>query len=76
MRKLVSCDPFELMTDVPMVPSPFVPDIPEMPMVPVWLVVVIESAHAAIGNASASKARTTTTLLILIPRKFLVPNLP
>jgi hypothetical protein len=63
--KLVSSDPFELMTDVPMVPSPFVSGIPEIAIVPVWLVVVIVSAHAAMGNANASKARTTTTRLIM-----------
>ncbi len=52
------------MVEAPMVPSPLVPDIPEIAMVPVWLVDVIVSAHAAIGNASASTASNTTTLLM------------
>jgi hypothetical protein len=68
--KLVSCDPFEAIVDVPIVPNPFVPVMPVIAIVPVSLVVVIVSAHAAIGNVSASKARITTTRLMLIPPRF------
>jgi hypothetical protein len=37
--------------------------------------IVIPSAQAAIGNANASIARTTTRLM-LIPPNFFSPNLP
>jgi hypothetical protein len=65
--KLVSCDPVEVIVEVPIVPNPFVPVMPVIAIVPVWLLVVIVSARAAIGNASSSKARNTTTRLMLIP---------
>src|ERR1035438_5682799 len=40
-------------------------------MLPNWFVRTIPSAHAAIGNAKASNARTTTRL-ILSPSQFLL----
>jgi hypothetical protein len=72
-EKFVACDPFELIVDVPTVPSPAVPDIPETAIVPVWLVVETVSAHAAIGNTSASRAITLTTRLMFIPSSFRFP---
>jgi hypothetical protein len=41
----------------------------EIAMLPAWLMIEMSSAHAAIGNASASNAKTTTTRLMLNPPK-------
>jgi hypothetical protein len=71
--KSVNCDPLELIVDIPIVPNPPLGSV--IAIVPVWLVVVIVSAHVAIGNASASEARTPTTRLMFIVSNFFSPAL-